>query len=79
MKNGKCAICQAMVKGLISTGAKSKKTISRPYGGSLCTNCSRLINVEATRVKNKSKNIESVDFSYRKYVQTIVDSKNFMQ
>ena len=68
-----------MIKGLESSGAKSKKTISRTFGANLCTGCSRFAHVEATRVKNKSKNMESVDFSYRKYVQNIIDSKKFAQ
>lgn len=44
----KCANCREELKGIprmtsaqAKNSAKSKKTVSRPYGGSLCSKCAR--------------------------------------
>ena len=44
----KCAICKTPLKGIPAqlpakqqNTAKSKKTVERPYGGNLCSKCSR--------------------------------------
>ncbi|NTV24216.1 MAG: 50S ribosomal protein L34e [Nanoarchaeota archaeon] len=44
----KCAVCKKVLKGIprerpykMQTIARSKKTVERPFGGNLCSECSR--------------------------------------
>ena len=55
-KKAKCGKCGALLKGIarerptkMKNLPKTKKTVSRPYGGNLCSKCMRLI------IKQKAK------------------------
>lgn len=52
----KCGSCEALLKGVprerslkMSKMQKTKKRPERPYGGNLCSKCSRLLIVEKAR------------------------------
>ncbi|MBS3126150.1 50S ribosomal protein L34e [Candidatus Woesearchaeota archaeon] len=56
-KMAHCAQCGAVLKGMLRKRAsllrnvsKTKKRVSRPYGGNLCSRCMRLKMVEKARV-----------------------------
>lgn len=57
-KAAKCSKCGAVLKGIarerpykMKKMAKSKKRVSRPYSGALCTRCMRSLFVEKARSK----------------------------
>lgn len=72
----KCAVCRAVLHGKprgVSSKIKnlpgSKRKVNRPFGGMLCTKCSRNVLSLRARLKNGSLNLSDIPISLRKFVK----------
>ena len=66
-----CAVCKKGLAG-IRAGSRTEKTVSRAFGGNLCHSCTERVITEVVRVREKIKNLEDVDLSYRSHVQKLL-------
>jgi len=71
----KCAICGGELAGvprgrpaLIKRLTKSKRRPTRPFGGQLCSKCTRKIVALKAKLKLKSIGVDAVPLSIRRYV-----------
>ena len=71
----KCALCSGELSGvprgrpaIIGRLTKSKRRPTRPFGGQLCSKCSRKVVAMKAKLKLKSISIDAVPISLRKYV-----------
>lgn len=71
----KCAICHGLLHGTprgsrveIRKLAKSKRRPSRPFGGQLCSTCTRKIVALKAKVKNKLMELKEIPISLRSYI-----------
>lgn len=72
----KCAICSAVLHGKprdvsskIKNTLKSKRKVNRPFGGMLCTKCSRRVISLRARLKNGLIDLNDIPISLRKYIK----------
>lgn len=72
-----CAICKELVHGRprgrpveVRRLSKSKRTPTRPFGGMLCSNCSRKIQALRAKLKFGVIKKEDIPISLMKYVVT---------
>ncbi|MGB9675370.1 MAG: hypothetical protein ACP5IJ_02845 [Candidatus Nanoarchaeia archaeon] len=70
-----CGICKKPLQGLkrgnaskIKKLSKTERTIQRPFGGMLCTECSREILKMRVRIKEGLMRAEEVPISLKQYV-----------
>jgi len=71
----KCAICSGELAGVprgkpavIGRLTKSKRRPTRPFGGQLCSKCTRKIVALKAKLKLKTISVDAVPLSIRKYV-----------
>ena len=71
----KCAICSAELAGTprgkpikIQRLTRSKRRPTRPFGGQLCSKCTRKIVALRAKLKLKLISIDTIPLSLRKYV-----------
>lgn len=68
-----CPICKSKLFGIGNENEnKTAKRVTRIFGGMICHKCVSEIIKEATRVREKIKNIDNVDISLRKYVEIVL-------
>lgn len=68
-----CAICKRILEGVRPwSKSRSSKRVARIFGGHLCNSCTTTVIKNASRVKQKEKNMEEVDLLYRPYVQQLL-------
>ncbi len=71
----KCAICHDLLHGTprgspveIGKLSKTERRPSRPFGGQLCSKCSRIVIRLKAMVKNKVIELKDAPISLRKYL-----------
>lgn len=71
----KCAICHGLLHGTprgprveIRRLSKTQRRPSRPFGGQLCSKCTRNIVALKAKVRNKLMELKAVPISLRSYV-----------
>jgi len=72
----KCAVCKEVLHGKprgisskIKALPKSRRKINRPFGGMLCSKCSRKVISLRAKLKNGSITLNDVPISLRKFVE----------
>ena len=64
-KKSHCSLCGAVLHGVKRGTSSGPK---RPYGGELCSKCTRKVLSLKAKIKNKEIKKEDVPFSIRKYL-----------
>lgn len=72
----KCAVCHGLLHGTprgspveIRKLSKTERRPSRPFGGQLCSRCSRKIVALKAKVRNKLMELKEVPISLRSYLK----------
>jgi large subunit ribosomal protein L34e len=67
-----CAICRMELNGIGLSGAASRKTNSRLFGGVLCANCAADVIKLGSRVEQGEMKLDDISIRQRTYVLQLV-------
>lgn len=67
-----CAICKIELGGISLKGGKSRRTVSRLFGGVLCANCTANVIKLGSRIEQGDMKLDDIGMKQRTFVLQLV-------